>query len=472
MTTHSVTFRNDESDVLKGAFLRRTLSTGFFLMAFCSAGLLFVSAVRAADWTEFRGPTGQGHAGDADLPIRWSETEHVFWKVEVPGQGWSSPVTAGGRIYLTSAVPDNSETAGSADAGKDAAEKEKEKAADGEKAAEAPVSQSLRVLCLNADDGKQIWNQEVFVYKPEPDPQFHSKNSYASPTPILDGDRLYVHFGSYGTACLDLEGSVLWKNQELRYQPRHGNGGSPALAGEHLVICCDGQDDQFVVGIEKQTGKLSWKTERDTTPTSGFSFCTPTIIEAGGRQQAICPGSQAVFSYDPATGKEIWRAQYGQGFSVVPRPVFAHGLVFICSGFGDGQLLAIDPTGTGDITASHIRWSTKKSVPNSPSLLVVDDLLFSVSDAGVATCFDAKSGKIHWTHRLSGAFSASPTVAGGRIYFQNETGETTIVKAASEYEEIAVNQIGTEPTRTFASFAVIDQSILLRSEKHLYRIQN
>lgn len=395
----------------------------------------------AGDWTEFRGPAGQGHADISNLPVSWSETENIAWKVELPGFGWSSPVVANDQIFLTTAVAD----------------KEKK-------------TISMRAACLNAADGKSVWEIEVFQQK-DANTKAHKKNSHASPTPILDGDRLYVHYGTSGTACLKTDGSVLWKNQDLVYSPVHGNGGSPTLAGELLLICCDGSDERFAVGLDRQTGKEVWKTAREFEPSRGFSFCTPTLLEADGRSQAICPGSGGVWSYDPQTGEQLWRVGYGEGYSVVPRPVLAHGLVYVCSGFGDGQLFAIDPTGSGDVTESHVKWKVRKGVPKSPSVIVVGNELYMVDDKGVATCLDAITGELHWQQRLKGAFSASPTYANGVIYFQNETGVTFVVKPGTEYQTIAENALGDGEARTFASFAFVDHAILLRSETHLYRIQ-
>lgn len=405
----------------------------------CWSGL-----TNAADWTEFRGPGGQGIAEFHDLPTVWSESENIAWKVAVPGVGWSSPVVSDGRIYLTTAV--------GVEAGNSA-------------------TTSLRVLCLDAVDGKTIWDAEAFR-QTDTDVEMHQKNSHASPTPILEHDRLYVHFGPQGTACLKTDGSIVWKNQQLQYAPQHGNGGSPALSGNTLIICCDGKDQRYVVGIDKQTGEEVWRRDRELKPSRGFSFCTPTIIDVGGRLQAICPGSGGVWSYDPETGEQLWRVTYGEGYSVVPRPVFAHGLVYVCSGFGDTQLLAIDPSGSGDVTNSHIKWKHEKSVPKSPSILIVGHELYMVDDRGVASCLDAISGELRWQHRLSGEFSASPSLANGLIYFQNELGETTVIQPGTEYLQVAKNVLGAGKARTFASFAFVDNAILLRSETHLYRIQN
>lgn len=405
----------------------------------------FAVSTAASDWTEFLGSRGDGISAETQLPAQWSESDHVAWKTAIAGLGWSSPVVSGNRVFLTTAVPQT----------------------------ETDKSQhSLRVICLSADDGKPVWDVEVFQHAADEKVEMHAKNSHASPTPIVEGDHLFVHFGPHGTACLKLDGSVVWKNSDLKYAPQHGNGGSPAIAGDKLIICCDGKDIQYVVGLDKASGRIIWRTERDTDPSRGFSFCTPTIIDVGGQRQAICPGSAAVFAYNPETGDELWRVLYGEGYSVVPRPMFAHGLVFVCSGFGDETVYAIDPTGSGDITATHVKWSTRKSTPKSPSFLIVGPNLYMVSDNGVASCLDALSGKQLWQQRLGGEFSASPLAAAGRVYFQSENGLTTVVEAGSEFREVAKNQIGDGKTRTFASFAVVDQAILLRTESHLYRIQD
>ncbi|MEZ6126361.1 MAG: PQQ-binding-like beta-propeller repeat protein [Planctomycetaceae bacterium] len=398
-----------------------------------------LSAAPASDWTEFRGSTGQGHADVSGLPLTWSETENVAWKVPIAGKGWSSPVVTGDRIYLTTGV-----------------------------AAESGGT-DLRVLCLKANDGSSVW--DVSVFTTEKAGEIHDKNSQASPTPIILDDRIYVHFGPHGTACLKSDGSIVWKNQKLTYSPQHGNGGSPAIWNDVIVICCDGRDARFVAGLNRKTGEEIWRTERELEPSRGFSFCTPLILTDADRTQAICPGSGGVWSYDPATGKQLWRVAYGEGYSVVPRPVAGHGLVYVCSGFGDGQLFAIDPTGSGDVTESHIRWKIKKGVPKSPSVLLLGNEIYMVDDNGVASCLDALTGEPVWQQRLTGGFSASPVDADGHVWFQNETGVTTVIQPGREFVRIAENSIGDGKTRTFASFAFVQNAILLRSETALYRLQ-
>ena len=411
------------------------MSVGVWLLA--TAG-----AVPAAEWTEFRGPTGQGVSDQAGLPLTWSETENVAWKTPIPGLGWSSPVVSKGKIYLTTSV---------------------DVPADGDK----PEAHELRAICVNAGTGKVEWNNELFHR--EGALKMHPKNSHASPTPLIDGERIYFHFGPHGTACLKPDGSLVWKNEELVYSPQHGTGGSPALVDGLLVICCDGADQQFVVALDKLTGKITWKTPRNTMPPKGFSFCTPLVISVNGQKQAVCPGSTAVIAYVPATGKEIWRCQYGSGYSVVPRPVYSQGLIFVSSSYDNASLLAIDPTGTGDVTETHLKWKTEKQAPHNPSMVAVDDMLFFVSDHGIATCVDAKTGEKHWQERIEGDYSASPTVAEGRIYFQDENGKATVVTASKKYEVLATNTFAAGE-RTFASYGVLDKSFLIRSEKHLYRV--
>jgi outer membrane protein assembly factor BamB len=413
------------------------MSVRLWILAFVA---LVCSPSIASDWPQFRGPTGDGVSDATNIPVEWSATNNVAWKQPIPGVGWSSPVLAAGKIYLTTAVGEDKD----------------------------PVS--LRALCLDAADGKTVWDVEVF--KPEEDAaqEKHVKNGMASPTPIVDGDRLYVHFGHMGTAALDLNGKVIWRQTDLKYLPRHGNGGSPVLVDGALVFSCDGREDPFIAALDARTGDVRWKVKRDTSAVKKFSFSTPTAINVDGSQQVISPGSGFVAAYDPRDGHEIWRVRYGEGYSVIPRPVFAHGLVFVASGFERAILYAIDPKGAnGDVTESNVVWSHDKGAPLTSSVLVAGDELYFVSDNGVGSCVDARTGKIHWTKRLGGDFSASPVLAKGRIYFQNESGVTTVVKAGTTFEALATNDLG---ERTLASPILTDGAILLRSESNLWRIQN
>jgi len=398
-----------------------------------------VSAAEAGEWPQFRGPTGQGISYATNVPLHWSATSNVVWKTGIPGRGWSSPVLADGRLYLTTAI-------GGADA----------------------ASVSLRALCVNAIDGAILWNIEVLQPEPSSAKTIHQKNSPASPTPILDHGRLYVHFGHMGTAALDISGKILWRQTALKYSPLHGNGGSPALMGDMLVFSCDGTKDPFIVALDAGTGEVRWKTPRNTAAERTFSFSTPLGIEVGGARQIISPVSGFVGAYDPADGHEIWKVRYGEGYSLVPRPVFAHGLLFITTGFDRPTVLAIKPAGArGDVTETHIAWTIRKGAPHTPSLLVVGDELYFVADSGVATCADVRTGEIHWNERLGGNFSASPVYADGRIYFQNEAGAAFVVKAGKTFALLAQNDLA---ERTLASCAVADNALFIRSESHLWRL--
>lgn len=401
--------------------------------ALCSLSLAYA----AQDWPEFRGPTGQGQVTGGRLPLEWSSSKNVAWKQAIPGKGWSSPVLRNGRLYLTTAMP--GEGSGMA----------------------------LRTLCLDAASGKEIWNVEVFGGGSNSPSKIHNKNSHASSTPLLTEDRLYVHFGHQGTACLDLGGKVLWRNTSLGYPPVHGNGGSPVLVGDALIFSCDGASDPFVVALDKDSGKQLWKTKRETDAKKKFSFSTPLVIEVNGQKQVISPGSGAVCAYDPRTGRELWRARYGEGYSVVPRPVFGHGLVFLSSGFDKPVVMAIRPDGRGDVTETHVAWTLTKGAPNTPSLLLAGDELYMVSDGGIASCVDAKTGKVHWQERVGGNYSASPIFADGRIYFQNEEGTGVVLKAGREFQKLASNALG---ERTLASYAAADGALFIRTEENLYKV--
>ena len=396
----------------------------------------------AADWREFRGPTGQGHAEGSQLPVEWSATKNVAWKAPIAGLGWSSPIIVGQQVFLTTAVP--------------AGEKDSN-------------DQSLRVVCLDAKTGKETWNVEAFSQDGKIAGRVHPKNSHASPTPISDGQHLFVHFGTHGTACLTLDGTIVWKNNELIYKPQHGNGGSPILVDDLLVMSCDGTNTMFVVALDKATGAIRWKTMREHEKGTKFSFGTPLLIEVNGEKQIVSPGTFHVAAYRPKDGSEIWRVDYGTGYSVIPRPVFGHGLLFVDSGYDTPTLMAIKPDGQGNVTESHIAWKISKSMPHTPSPLLVGDQLYVISDAGIATCLEATTGEQVWQERVGGNFSASPLFADGKIYLQSEQGDGIVLKPGDKYEELAKNEL--EP-RSFASYAVADGALFIRTETQLYRIQN
>ncbi len=407
-----------------------------FLMALCPAG----------DWPKFRGPAGDGNAGVKSLPLQWSATENVRWKIPVPGKGWSSPVLAGGRIYLTTAVASGND-----------------QDANG-------VDRELRALCLESTSGKIVWDTVVFRQEGKSAPRIHKKNSHASPTPIIEGGRVYVHFGHMGTACLDLSGKVMWRQDELSYPPLHGNGATPVIFNDLLIYSADASRSPFIVALYKETGKVAWRKARSKTPvTRKFSFSTPTLIRVAGKMQLISPASGAVFSYDPGTGEELWHVKYGQGYSVIPKPVMHNNMIFIGTGYDKPNVLGIrvDAQSRGDVTASHLEWEISKRAPHTPSMLVVNDLLYFISDGGIASCVDPVTGGIIWQERATGPISASPVYCTGRIYFLDEKGVCTVIRAGRKFEILAANDIG---ERSLASFAVDEGAIYIRTEKNLFRI--
>ena len=382
------------------------------------------------DWPQFRGPTGQGVSDEKGLPLTWSETKNVRWKVAIPGRGWSSPVIQGDRIWLTTATEEG---------------------------------KSLRVIAVDRNTGAILQNVEVFHLKSAK--LTNSKNSFASPTPVVEGDRVYLHFGAFGTACITQSGEIVWKTRLEYDNGQHGTGGSPVIYEDLLILSCDGNDVQFVVALDKATGKVRWKKMRE-----GYqAYTTPLVVSLPGGDQVISPGALRAIAYEPRTGKEIWQVKYGEGFSNVPRPVYGVGLVFICTGFQQASLLAIKPDGHGDITKSKIEWRLDRGVPLTPSPLLVGNELYMVSDNGIATCVDAKTGQELWRARLGGNHSASPIYADGKIYFLSEEGESVVIAPGRELKHLATNQLDGP---TLASMAVSSGSLFIRSATHLYRISN
>ena len=392
--------------------------------------VLLLAADASAQWPEFRGPTGQGHSAERGVPLAWSESQNVRWKSAVPGRGWSSPAVANGRVWVTTAV------------GRD--------------------DVSLRALAFDIESGRTMVDVEVFRLK-RPAPM-NPKNSRASPTPIVDGDRVYVHYGADGTAALTAVGEVVWKTK-LGYESQHGNGGSPVLYGDLLIVSCDGSDSAYVVALDKRTGKVRWRTWRRQPWDQAYS--TPLVIRVGDRDELVSVGAYRAAAYDPASGKEIWRVSYADGFSNVPRPVYGHGLVYIATGFQEPTLIAVRADGAGDVTKTHIAWTLRRGAPLTPSPLLVGDELYVVSDGGIASCLDAVTGEARWIQRLGGGYSASPIFADGRIYFLSEEGVATIIAPGREFKVLAINRLNGD---ALGSMAVAAGSIFIRTDSFLYRI--
>jgi len=419
------------------------------------AALLFAAASPArADWPQFRGPWGNGLAmppGGTEplgLPIRWSENENVTWKTPIPHRGWSTPAVMEGRIWLTTATVDGHD---------------------------------FFVVCVNADSGEICLNQHLF-HADNPEPLGNPLNCYASPSPTVEPGRVYVHFGSYGTVCLDTKTSqVLWKRDDLPCRHYRGPGSSPILFENLLILSMDGVDVQYLVALDKQTGRTVWKTDRtaewDDLDADGKpkdegdlrkAYSTPVIIDVGGKKQMLSVGAKALYGYDPADGRELWKVRT-PAFSGAASPVYGRGLAYMITGFGRTELLAIRVDGQGDITDTNVAWKTSSMVPQTPSPVVVDDLLFMINDTGNVTCLDAATGRQVWRQRVGGDYSASLLYADGHVYCFSRDGRTTVFKAARTYEVLATNELA---SGFMASAAVSGKTLFLRTKERLYRIES
>ncbi len=418
--------------------------------------------LHAENWPQWRGPTGQGIASDLPVPTTWSETKNIAWKTELRGKGWSSPVLWGEQIWVTAAeeTPDTPENI---------ARRLKEDT--GNQPLELAAEASFRAICIDKSSGKVIHDLELFVVK---EPQWvHRMNSYASPTPVIEAGHLYCHFGANGTAGVDTTtGKVLWVNQEHKVMHENGPGSSPILEGEHLIFHCDGSDTQSVVALEKSTGKTAWQTARsgkmDPNPQLKKAYGTPLVVEMKGDRVVMSPGSNWLYGYAATSGEELFRVDYETlGFSIVPRPVAANGMLYLSTSFMQPELLAVRYDEQGK--SPYIAWREKKSVPTMPSPIIVGEFLYFVSDnGGVLTCMDAKSGKVKYRERIEGSHSSSPILAGGNLYFCDREGTTTVVTPGSVAKVIAKNKLA-DPI--LASPGAVDGALFIRTEKALYRIE-
>ena len=391
------------------------------------------------NWPQFRGPDANGYFDAAEVPLTWSETKNVAWKTAIHGRGWSSPVIWGDQVWMTTATDKGHE---------------------------------MFAVCVHRDTGKILHDVKLWdVEKPE---KINPLNSYASPTPVVEPGRVYVTFGTYGTACLATDTlKVLWTRRDLRCDHSMGPGSSPVLIGRLLILTFDGMDVQFVIALDKTTGRTLWKTNRSVDFTgidveSRKAFCTPTLIEVGGRRELITAGAQAAYGYDPETLREMWRVRYRGGYSNVARPTLAEGLLLINTGFDTARLLAVRPGGTGDVTATHVAWELTHEVPLKTSPAVVDGLVYLITDTGILTCLEAKTSQRVWRERIGGSYSASPVIAGRRIYFFDDKSTTTVIEPGRQYKVLGVNKLD---GGCMASPALVGKAIFLRTKTHLYRIE-
>jgi outer membrane protein assembly factor BamB len=379
-------------------------------------------------WSRWRGPSGQGLVSGTGYPDEWSGTQNVVWKTRLTGEGNSSPIVWKDRLFLTSAS-----------------------------------GRTMTLQAFKTTDGSPVWEATA------PDGQLervHQKNGHASATPVTDGERIYVSFGSRGLMAFTMDGKLAWHRNLGAIDNYWGTAGSPILYKDRIILYQDQRSDSFIAAFNARTGEPVWRTRR--TATVGWG--TPVAIRAGARDEIVVNGQNAVISYDPADGRELWRVS-GTTVETIPTIVVAHGLIFSTSGRA-GPTLAIKPGGSGDVTQTHIAWSSPRGSPFVPSPIVFGNQLYMVNDmTSVATSVEAATGQSVWQSRLGAAaregFSASPVAVDGKIFFTNDEGETFVLRAGSTFDLARVNQIG---ERTLASPALVDGRWYIRTVDHLYAI--
>ena len=413
-------------------------------------------------WPQWRGSDASGHAFEGKFPSEWSANKNLIWKTSLPGRGHSSAVHENGLIWITTAI----ETP--------ASEKEKQerlKENEGLSTVTVLSEVSLRALQVDPKTGKISQNIEVIRKK---QPQWvHHLNSYASPSPVIEANRLYLHFGAYGNACLDSSsGEIIWKNnqQELWVMHENGPGSSPIIFENLLIFHLDGSDKQSVVALYKDSGKIAWQTKRSgkmkENPQLQKSYSTPIITNFNGQPILISCSADWVYGYNPRNGEELWKINYGVlGFSNVARPVIGHGMFYISTCFMKAEVHAYRYEG---LDKPKLAWKMIKGAPKMPSPVLVGKQLYVMNDGGILTCVHAISGEVEWRERIGGEFSASPTFANGLIYFSDREGKTTVIKPDSKLNIVAENEL--DGTAHMASITPYENSFLLRSEKGLYRI--
>ncbi len=433
------------------------------VLTVASSASLTQTGIADDEWPQFRGPEGQGRTEITGLPLTWSETENVVWKTPLPGEGHSSPVISGNQIWVTSAIAEK------------LSDEEMQKrlaTIKNPQSLQLAGAMQLQAICVNRDSGKILHAVTLFtISAPEPK---HALNSYASPTPVITGNRVICHFGTYGTACVNREtGEVLWRNDALKLEHQNGPGSSPVVWEDLAIVHLDGTNTQSIVALKLQNGEVAWQTMRsgqmDPTPELQKAYCTPLLVRTADRPLLISPAANWVYGYDPRDGREIWKASYGQlGFSTVPRPVISGDKVYVATSYMQSRLLAVRFDGAGDVTSSHIAWTSDKQIPQKPSMIAREGRLYFVSDKGIARCLDAATGEEKWFDRLPGDYSASPLSAEDRLYFFNQDGICTVLKTGDAFEKLAENKLD---AGYMASPAVAGKALFLRTATALYRIE-
>jgi outer membrane protein assembly factor BamB len=424
----------------------RTIRPLLVAVLVCLCGALACAADE--NWPQFRGPTGQGVSDSTGLPTTWNEHQHVKWKTPIHGRSWSSPVIWGNQIWFTTATEDGRE---------------------------------LFVICVDKETGKIVRDRRLFE-DPAANPVFKRYNTYASPTPLIEQGRVYVTFGSAGTACLDTgTAEPIWERRDIHINHFRGAGSSLMGYKNLLILDFDGSDAQFITALDKNSGQTVWTTKRsvdygdleadgrvkaDGDFRKAFSTCR--IATVNGKPAVISLGSKATYAYEPETGKEIWRFDHKDWHSGAATPVIGDGLIYICPGFGKGAVVALRSDGEGPLGQEHAAFRITKNGPNKPSPLLVGGLLYFVDDNGIASCVDAKTGADVWRQRLRGNFSAAPLYGDGKVYFFGEDGTTTVIAAGREFKKLAENKLD---DGFMATAAVSGKALFLRSKSALYRVE-
>lgn len=410
----------------------------FFFLVSCQS--------KTDNWTHFRGSNMDGHANVDKAPLHWNSTENVVWKVPVKGMGYSSPVVYGNQVWLTSAEEDGTR---------------------------------FYVFCFDRESGKTLFEKTVFQSS---EPQhIHPTNSYATPTPCIEDGRVYVHFGTFGTACFNTRNfEEIWRREDLKCEHMQGPASSPILYKDKLILHLEGTEDPYVIALDKNTGETIWKNVRpkeiydSIEPVFRKSFQTPIVIHANDKELLISNGSYMCFAHDVNTGEVIWTITYGDD-STISQPLFWNGLVFVNSGWifeenkpSFTRQFAIDLGGSGDVTKTHVKWMYEDDVPQIPTPVIVDGKMYMVHDRGMVTCLDAMTGKAIWKEKLKGNFNSSPIYAGGNIYFINVKGDCTIIRPGDSFQKVAENSVE-ETVKAVPVF--VNDEMILRTQNHLFLIR-